>query len=84
MYIRHSAVEINPNFEHRFIDFKTVGRNEPIRIAFYDVNRILLFDSHISVYYKKKSVMTLKGDHQEIRKKSRELRMTQLNIVDKS
>jgi hypothetical protein len=84
MYKRHSVENIEPNFEHRFLDFQPIGSTTPIRVAFYDVNRILLFGEHISVYYKKKSVATMKGDSHLIRLKGRELRMTQLHIVDKS
>jgi len=81
---RKLVEDININYEHRFIDFVPIESKSIIRIAFYDVKRVLVYEQHISVYYKKKSVMTMKGELDEIRKKCREFNMTPLPLVHKA
>jgi len=54
--------------------------NPIIRVPFYEVNSIMIFQNRISIFYKKTSIATWRADEEEIMNKAKELKRTKLEI----
>lgn len=75
---QYEAIDLSCNYDERYVDVATRIRN--IRIPFYEINQINVFQHRIGIWYKSGNVAVLKGEAHIIRKKQKELEKTGISM----
>ena len=75
---RRAIDDISLSTTERYMDL-LYGDNH-IRVPFYDIRQVAVFNNRISIYYRKTQVATYRADEEDIMEMSLLLRKTKLPI----
>lgn len=72
----YEVLDCTFNHDEKYIDLLTTGSS--IRVPYFDINRINVFQHRIGIWYKKSNIAVVKADPHAIRKLQREIEKSKI------